>query len=441
MKNDKHIGLPFILLGMLALCGTLLFGVIGALQFVYPDFLELLPFFKSRPLHVSLAVSWIFLVALGGIYHYFPNCLGIPLYSKKMVQVHWWIFVLTGLAIIASYFMGKFGGREYWKFPMFLVIPIIIGWILFIVNYFKTAWKKEGQWPVFMWMWGTGAAFFLFTFLEANAWIFSPFNDNIVREITVQWKSYGSLVGSWNMLVYGTAFFVMTKISGDDKVALTRLSFLMYILGFINLLFGWAHHTYFVESHPSIRYFAYGISMTELIILAKIIHNWRNTVTTAKKHIHVLPYHLILASEIWVFLNLIVALAISIPAINIFTHGTHITVAHAMGSTIGINSMILLASIFYILREQLGDALHSVKTIKIGIWMSNAALLIFWCLLLAAGSIKSSLNYSGEIFQSIMAKIIPYLTAFAFSGILLLVGLLIVLLPAIKQMFGLLKKG
>ena len=47
-------------------------------------------------------------------------------------------------------------------------------------------------------------------------------------------------------------------------------------------------------------------------------------------------------------MNLALALLISIPAINYFTHGTHITVAHAMGTTIGINTTILLASVFYI---------------------------------------------------------------------------------------------
>ncbi len=33
-----------------------------------------------------------------------------------------------------------------------------------------------------------------------------------MRDITVQWKAMGSMVGSWNMLVYGTGFYVMKQI-------------------------------------------------------------------------------------------------------------------------------------------------------------------------------------------------------------------------------------
>ena len=54
---DDRVGLRFIVLGLLALLGGLLFGTIGAFQFVFPDVLQQLPFFKSRPLHVSLVVS------------------------------------------------------------------------------------------------------------------------------------------------------------------------------------------------------------------------------------------------------------------------------------------------------------------------------------------------------------------------------------------------
>ena len=42
----------------------------------------------------------------------------------------------------------------------------------------------------------------------------------------------------------------------------------------------------------------------------------------------------------------------SIPAFNLYTHGTQITVVHAMGTTIGINTMIVLAGVFYCLPDE-----------------------------------------------------------------------------------------
>ena len=70
-----------------------------------------------------------------------------------MAVLHLWLFFLTGLLIIGSYLLGKFGGREYWEFPAILAIPIFISWILFGINYFKSVFKKIGEWPVYLWMW------------------------------------------------------------------------------------------------------------------------------------------------------------------------------------------------------------------------------------------------------------------------------------------------
>jgi nitric oxide reductase subunit B len=257
----------------------------------------------------------------------------------------------------------------------------------------------------------------------------------MVRELTVQWKAYGALVGSWNMLVYGTAIFVMVKISGDAKVATSKLAFALYFLGLAGLLFGWSHHTYLIPNSPFIRNLGYIISMTELIVLAKIIWDWRRTLSAYTKYRHLFGYHFLFASEIWIFLNLIVALAISVPAVNLITHGTHITVAHAMGTTIGINTMILLASVFYIIEDLAGSRLRAEHALplRIGFLLTNASLLVFWLALIAAGLGKA--NYSGASFQEMMTTIRPYLLIFAGSGVGVMLGMWIVVGVGLRLIF------
>lgn len=439
----KELGIFFIFLAILSLLGGLFFGSISAFQFIFPDFFATIPFFKNRPLHVSLVVSWIFLSVIGGIYYYLPKYCGLPLFSRRMGIVHIWLFFITGLLVISSYLMGKFGGREYWEFPALLAIPIFISWILFGINYFKTVFKKIGQWPVYMWMWATGICFFLFTFTEAYLWVFPYFRNDLIRDLTVQWKAYGALVGSWNMLVYGTAIFVMERVKGDETIAKSKLAFLMYLLGLTNLMFGWAHHIYIVPTAPWIRYLSYTISMTELLILAKIIWNWKSSLQEAKKDYYFLPYRFIIASDLWIFLNLALALLISIPAINIFTHGTHITVAHAMGSTIGINTMILLSSVLFIISDVTQYPFSKKETviIRAGFWITNISLTIFWICLIMAGAEKGRLIIENQLtFQAIMEKISPYLLSFAFAGLGIFVGLLMTTFSPLLAIISYLKK-
>ena len=420
-------GLRFMRLGMLALAAGMFFGVIGGFQFLFPDFLRELLFTKTRPLHVSLVVSWIFLIAIGGIYFYLPRQCRFGLWSERAANWHFVIFTVTGLVIIACYLSGQFGGREYFAFPPVLSIPIFLTWILFGVNYFKTLRQETEPWPVYYWMWGTGIVFFFITYVEAHLWLIPYFRDTMIREIMVQWKSYGALTGSWNMLVYGTALYIATRISGDGKLARSKLAFSLYFLGLFNLMFGWAHHTYIVPSEPWIRSFAYIVSMTELFIFGKIIWDWRSSLTEWQKNAYCNAYRFLIAADIWIFVNLGLALVISVPALNLFTHGTHITVAHAMGSTIGINTMVLLASIFYVIREELPLEVHAgcSRQIRFGFWTANISLAVFFVALILAGIGKGA--YAGASFQEMMLIIRPYLLVFAVSGVAMMVGFWIVL--------------
>jgi nitric oxide reductase subunit B len=429
----SKISLIFISVALFSLLGGVVFGVVGAMQFVYPGFLKSIPFFKVRPLHVSLIVSWIFFSAVGGIYYYLPKYTGLKWKWNKGPLVHLVLYLITGVAIIGCYIAGKFGGREYWEFPPLLAIPIVISWLVFGLNYFQTVFSKKGKWPVYLWMWATGIFFFLFTFIESYLWVIPYFRDNIVRDMTIQWKSYGALTGSWNMLVYGTAIFVMERISGNEKLAYSRITFLMYFLGLANLMFGWSHHIYTLPVAQWVRYLGYAVSMTELIILARIIWQWKESLASAKNGMSFIPSRFMVAADVWIFLNLFVAILISIPAINLYTHGTHVTVAHAMGSTIGINTMILLSSCFYILWDLDGrPAINKLWQAR-GFWLIQVCLFIFWIALIAAGIQKGILTIRDKLsFQQIMQQITVYLKIFAFAGLGIFTGLTIVLFPLLK---------
>lgn len=422
------VGLRFMRLGMAALALGMLFGVIGGFQFLFPEFLRELLFTKTRPLHVSMVIAWIFLIAIGGIYFYLPNKARLALWSERAANWHFWIFVVTGVAILGCYLSGRFGGREYFEFPPALSVPIFLTWIMFGANYFLTLRRSREPWPAYYWMWATGIVFFFITFTEAHLWLVPFFRENMVRELMVQWKSYGALTGSWNMLVYGTALFLATRIGGSDAPARSKMAYGLFFLGLFNLMFGWAHHTYLVPSETWIRTLAYAVSMTELFVFGKIIWDWRASLQEWEKNRHCIAYRFLFAADIWVFINLALALAISVPALNLFTHGTHITVAHAMGSTIGINTMILLASIFYVVREYAPGEVHAgcSRQIRAGFWLANGSLAVFFGALVLAG-LGKGVFWAGMPFQSMMQNIRPFLAVFAVSGVTLLLGTWIVL--------------
>jgi len=117
--------------------------------------------------------------------------------------------------------------------------------------------------------------------------------------MTIQWKSYGSMVGAWNMMIYGSSIYLMEKISGDKKYSHSTIAFVLYFTGLFNLMFNWGHHIYTLPTHNFIKHISYIVSMTELFILGKIIWQWKSTLTTAQKHFNRTAYRFIIAADVW----------------------------------------------------------------------------------------------------------------------------------------------
>jgi nitric oxide reductase subunit B len=432
--NNKT-SLHFIAFALSALLLGVIFGMLSSLQYLFPDFLkEYVPFTKMRPFHVTSVLSWIVLCAMGSIYFYITWIEKLRLFSEKLAKAHFIIFLLTGIAIYISFLVGEMGGREYLSYPPVLTIAILLGWFLFGINYFRTLYKKVTNWPVYYWMWGTGIAFMIFHLSEAHLWLFPYFKDSIIKDISVQWKSYGSFIGSWNMLVYGIGIYVMSKIKNDILMAKGKVVFFFYFLGLTNLMFGWAHHTYLVPSQPWIRYVSYGVSMTEWVLLIYIIYNWKRSLSKETKESFSMSYKFLITADFWVFLNLILALLLSIPAINFFTHGTHITVAHSMGTTIGINTTILLASVFFIVSKLKPTFNVDQFAIKKGRSLFRISFFLFWIALLIAGIKRSHWMYFSEnvLFSEMQDSLyFVYIAIFIF-GVGLTISIVLLCIPLLK---------
>ncbi len=437
--NNKQLTTPklFMIAGLLLLAVGLLFGFTGALQYLVPGFLkQYLSFEKIRPLHVSSIVFWIIFGTIGAVLTYLSQHSGRKIYSPLLTKIQLIIFILSIIVIFISYCVGIFGGREYWEFHPLLALPIAAGWVLFLINFIKSVGSFKKQ-PVYVWMWLTGIVFFLFTFLESYLWIFPYFRNNVVNDMTVQWKSYGSMVGSWNMLIYGSSIFLMEKISGNKPFSYSVIAFALYFTGLFNLMFNWGHHIYTLPTYNFIQYISYVVSMTELFIFGRIILQWKSSVSIARKHFHHTAYRFLIAADVWIFLTLLLAIAMSVPAINVYTHGTHITVAHTMGATIGINSFLLLAFAFDILHDTCLPFTLYKKWFNRGYWITNLSLFIFWISLIGAGILKAKWQMSAAKipFSTMMLQLRPFFIVFFISGTVMMAGFILILYPLLKNQF------
>lgn len=425
----------FLRAGLVLLLVGMFFGVLGGFQYIIPGFLKnILSFEKIRPLHVSSVVFWILMAAMGAVLHYTQEFTGKRLFSVRLSHIQFIVFIVAIVLILSSYILGMFGGREYWEFPPLLGIVIIAGWILFVINFIKSIGSIRNQ-PVYVWMWFTGAIGFLFIFTESYLWLLPYFQQDIIRDMTVQWKSYGSLVGCWNMLIYGSGIYLMEKISKDRNYGRSRIAFSLYFLGLFNLFFNWSHHIYTLPISSTIKHVGYLVSMTELLILGRMIYTWKASLTQAQRYNNHWPFRFLWTADIWILINLVLAIAMSIPAINVYTHGTHITVAHVMGTTIGINSMLLMAFVFDILSKHVKRFNRYQRQLRNGFTLLNGALFVFFSSLIVAGVQRSIWQMSEQAipFSVMMKNLVPYFIVFAIAGFLILVAFSMIIYPFLRK--------
>ncbi len=425
----------FIGFALLLLITSLFFGCVAALSFFKAEyFTSIMPFQQLRPLHVSAALFWIISAAAGGILVYKDEVFPVTRPYKILEPGFMILWVLTIILVLVSYFFEQYGGREYWEFPPFINLFVLLAWLIFMLSFYIPLFRQKTRQPVYVWMWGTGILFFLFTFIEQNLWHFEWFRHSFIREMTVQWKSNGSMVGAWNQMIYGTSLYIMAKISGDEKIANNRTAYFFYFLGLTNLVFNWGHHIYNIPNAGWIRTVSYTISMTEWIVVINIIQGFKRKLDEVCRFNHLFACKFIFAAEFWVFMNLLLALLMSVPALNRYTHGTHITVAHAMGTTIGINTMILLGSIAYMMG--LDKKNHHHLVLQAGFTIAQYSLGVFWAALILAGLVKGyQLNVVHQTsFSTIMEMVNPALKVFMWSGFVLAAALIGVAVSLLRQL-------
>lgn len=403
-----------------------------------------LPLTALRPLHTGATIGWIFFAGMAMVYRWLFEFLAGRLRAgdsavsslaarvARRATVQRWLWATSAAIGGGALLSGYSTGREYLEYPPLLSLPIVAGWLLYAVNFARVTRFRLRELPVFAWMWATSVFLFLWTFAEAHLWLLDVLAARPVRDLAIQWQSYGSLVGSFNLLVYGSLYFLGTKSSGDERYARSNLAFSLFFVGVLNSFTNYGHHTYHLPQSETVKWVAFVISMTEALILVKAVWDcagigsrWaergRQPVVTA----------LLVATTAWTAVQIAVAIAYSVPVLNTYVHGTLAIVAHSMGTLIGIDTMALLAVAIWLVHEGRSAPAPAARVGVAAVGLLNLGLTALWVGLLAVGIpaglklVRSGvLPWSGQF----PAWLGPVLLG---SGGLLAVGIVLLVLPAL----------
>jgi nitric oxide reductase subunit B len=357
-------------------------GLLAALHYlpgVSPVLARLgLGFPALRPLHTTFAAAWIFLGGIALVHRYLEDQAGPMAQAERWrlrLQVVLW--AVAGAAILVSLPLGVTSGREYMGFHPLISIPILVGWLLFVWSFFRATWRGFWSRPVYVTMWAVGCLFFPVTFLEQHAWLLPDVFEQPVRDLRLQWKACGTLVGSFNLFVYGGLLYVGEKLSGDERYARSRLAYALLFVGLLNSFTNFTHHTYHLPQTHTVKWIGFVVSMSELVILARVVWDLAGRAQAAPSQHPVTVYFLGVAKW-WTGFMLASSLLLSVPPLNAVVHGTWVVTGHAMGTEVGIDSMILFGGLAWLLLPH-GSSADEASGLRWGRLLNLAAAgLVIW---------------------------------------------------------------
>ena len=415
----RYATLTFLRGALVSLVITLLAGFLGVIVYI-PGGPELmrslgLEFASLRPLHTTFASAWIFLGGIAVVHHFLQDRGGpVRRFERGLLAAQVTFWGVAGAGILVTLLMGISSGREYMGFHPIFSIPILLGWVCFGINFMRATARGFFHQPVYVTMWGVGIFFFIFTFAEQHAWLLPGVFEKPVVDIRVQWKACGTLVGAFNLFVYGSLYYIGERISGDDRYAHSWMAYGLFGVGLLNSFTNFAHHTYHVPQSPAVKWIAFVVSMMEIVILARVVWDLAAMVRNRiRQKFHSTRFFLT-ATKWWTMAILFTAIIISIPPLNSLIHGTHVVTAHAMGSEVGIDSMVLFAALSFIFAEMLvlrgqSDALLHTRRVRNWALGFNigTALLVIW--LNFSGSVVGYLRYNHQLPPAWLQQWNPYL--------------------------------
>ncbi len=367
----------FFVLSLVGFVATCVFGVLGALRLLVPlEHLEFLSFVRLRPLHTFLAIASMVSGIVGLLHLALAKETEEGWGAVSRIQlVSLWGFVLAG---VGTLFLGLGSGREYmsWSAPvaLLLLLPVVLGFLQVVRNRAQlTARSPEGTWLL-----GLGFGLLGVGLLESYLWMLPAVGAHFVRDLTVQWHGIDAFIAGLNVCLYGASMFLM------DKTARPLRKQTLLLVATFSLLFTFGHHHYASPQPAFLKVFAFVASM--LAISSFVRHSRAYFSSRATKCVDDNGVEGLMRSvQLWTIVSLLSGILFAIPQLNVYLHGTHLVLIHAMGSMIGI-SLIIYAGIFKSSPLRLSDS--QARRVRLCVRAINLSLIALWIALGAGGLYK-----------------------------------------------------
>ncbi|OOG23128.1 nitric-oxide reductase large subunit [Thioalkalivibrio denitrificans] len=423
MKYEtQRVAYPFFMVAMALFALQLVFGTLGAIVYVAPNFLsEAMPFHIMRTSHTNLLLVWLLIGFMGCTYYLMPEEAENEIYSPKIAYIQLAIFAFAGAAALIGYQFGIHEGRHYLEQPLWVKVLITISFLMFLFNTSMTMVKGRKT--------AINMVLMLGLWLAAIFWLFAFYNPHnlALDKLYWWWIVHIWVEGVWELIMASLLAYLLIKMTGVDREIIEKWLYVIVGLALFSGLLGTGHHYYWIGTPAYWQPIGSIFSTLEVVpFFAMVVFAFYMFWKGSRNHPNQAAMLWTLGcatiaffgAGVWGFMH-------TLSFINYYTHGTQITAAHGHLAFYGAYVMLVLAIITYAMPQIRRVQPYNQVLNMWSFWIMTSAMAFMTFTLTFAGVVQTHLQrVMGMNFMEVQSQIEMFYVMRLGAGIVVVIAAL-----------------
>lgn len=424
--QSQRVALPYFVGALVILALQLVFGLIGAVIYVYPNLIptELLPFSVVRMIHTNALIIWLLLGFFGSAYYLLPEETEREIYSPFLAHLQFWLLFVAAVITVIGYLFGYYDGRSYLEQPLYTKVGIVVVALIFLYNCTMTMWRGKRTVIsniLMLGLWGL-AVFFLFAFyLPANV---------VIDKIFWWWVVHLWVEGVWELIMASILAFMLIRLTGVDREIVEKWLYVIVGTALFSGILGTGHHYYWIGTPAYWQWIGTIFSAVEPVpFVAMVAFAFTMVWKGRREHPNRAALLWSLGCAVTAFFGAgVLGFLHTLAPVNYYTHGTQLTASHGHLAFYGAYAMINLAMMTYAMPSLLGRAPYNQGLNILSFWVMTTGVYVMSSGLLFAGVVQIHLEWVlGQEFTEVQMQLVLFYWIRLIGGIMTATGLVLYL--------------
>ncbi|MFC2175595.1 cbb3-type cytochrome c oxidase subunit I [Bacteroidota bacterium] len=429
--KSQKVAYWFFALSMLLLTLQITYGfIMGFAHMGFDGLHEIIPFNAARATHNNLLVVWLLSGFMGAAYYIIPEESKQELVSVKLAYVQLISLALVGVTAIIGFHLNWWEGRKFLEIPRELDFLVVVNVLLFLGLIIITLWKGKRKTTTSLVL-TMGLFFAAILYLPGMIWFDSQTLDSFFR----WWVVHLWVEGVWELIMGGILAYLLIKLTGVDREVIEKWLYVIVGLTFLSGVLGTGHHYYFIGA-PKYWLIVGGIfsALEPLAFLGMALFAINMYRKSGRSHPNKSALYWTIGSAIMSFVGAgLLGAAHTLPAVNLYTHGTLVTAMHGHLAFWGAYGMLIFAMISYVLPNLTGRKLYDSPASLYAFWLSNVGMICMTCAFAVAGIAQVYMERKiGLPFMQVQTEIEVHFLGLILAATLFTIGCILFIYNFIK---------